>query len=229
MFESRSLTFILYMAAAGFLLGLFSAAATAATPEEFELNEANVKAVEQTARRMARELSPLLEKPIRVAVVERSEPTPMASTISRAGTCVVIVNKTSAAWSNWAMFYSRGKLTAEEVFEFAAAHEIGHCVNKQLPDNAPMQKLSAGRQSETYADLFALAHLAQTKSPEDMKRILDSLISIREGFSSFFFSSHATAGAIKKVYADLVNSAEAEGRNLQETLSYSFDLYAKSA
>ncbi|HEX4856454.1 MAG TPA: hypothetical protein VFV28_06545 [Limnobacter sp.] len=228
MFEWRSLTFFIYMATAGLLLGLFSAAASAAPPQEFQLTDTSVRQVEQTARRMARELSPLLAQPIRVAVVERSEPTPMASTISRSGTCVVIVNKTESAWQNWAMFYTRGKLTAQEVFEFAAAHEIAHCVNKLLPENAPMQTLSAGRQSETYADLFALAHLAQEKSPEDMKRILDSVISIREGFSSFFFSSHATAGAIRKVYEQLLN-AEGTDRSLQETLSLSFDLYAKSA
>lgn len=220
------LKFVATIAAA--LCAICAQPVLAADASEFQLTPANVKQAESVAQRVAKELSPLFDREIQVAVIERREATPMASTVSKLGTCIIIINKTSAAWRNWALFYTRGQLTAEEIYEFAAVHEVAHCVNKQFTNNAPMKQLSEGRDSETYADLFALTHLAQSKQASDMKRIVDSVIHIREGFSGFFAASHSTSGAIKKVYAELLDAVPA-GRNLQQTLSQSINLFQKAA
>ena len=187
----------------------------------------SVQQVEGVSQRAVASLSSLFPNGVRAVVVDRPEPTPMGALVTRAGQCIIVINRTGPAWAQWHFFFERGQLTADEVYEFAALHEIGHCVNKLYPQTVSGLPLKSGRDSETYSDLFALAYMAQTRDAAQMQRIVDSVIRIREGFESFFSSSHATAGAIQRAYAELMGNVAAQ-KSVTEVVVLSADLYRKA-
>jgi len=199
---------------------------------------ASVELAEETSKQVASSIQPLLAKRIRVIRVERSENTPMATAVTKSGICVLMINTTPRAWSQWHYFLGKGKLSQTDAFEFAAAHEIAHCINK--PNTLSLEartsaegaevtglNLPPGRQSETFADLFGLAYMSQSRSADNMRRLLHSVIHIRRSFGGFFFNTHATASSIQKASEALL--AHTQTKNEPNSLvTFSVDLYQQS-
>lgn len=168
-----------------------------ATPE-------NVGRALELTQTVATKLAPLFDLPIKVAALERKEVSPMLSTVSSKGDCIVVINRGKHAWSYWEPFLVHGVLTVDELFEFAALHEIAHCFNKLGPDANYMDYLQAGRPSESFSDIFALSMMSAVREDFEMKRIVDAVIEIRSSYNPVIYSSHNTSKNIRRVYDRLV-------------------------
>ena len=217
-------------------LNMFAGAARAEYQDESYA--ASLDQAELISKKVANDLQPLLAKRIQVVRVERSENTPMATVVTKSGICVLILNTTPSAWAQWHHFMGRGKLSAEDTFEFAAAHEIAHCINKPgtlaqaVRNSAPGMEISglnlpAGKQSETFADLFSLAYMRQQRDSDTMKRILHSVIHVRKGFGGFFFNTHATSKAIEKASEALL-AFTIQPETKVNLVTFSLNLYQKA-
>jgi hypothetical protein len=172
--------------------------------EELHATPENIGRAFELTQAMASKLAPLFDLPIKVAVLERKEVSPMLSTVSSKGDCIVVINRGKHAWSYWEPFLVHGVLTVDELYEFAALHEIAHCFNKLGPDANYMQYLEAGRPSESFSDIFALSMMSDVREDFEMKRIVDAVLEIRASYNSIIYSSHNTTKNIRKVYDQLV-------------------------
>lgn len=199
---------------------------------------ASVELAEEISRQVANSIQPLLAKRIRVIRVDRSETTPMATVVTKSGICVLMINTRPRAWSQWHHFLGNSKLSQTEAFEFAAAHEIAHCINKPNTLSVDVRisaegaevtglNLPPGRQSETFADLFGLAYMSQKRSSDEMRHLLNSVIHIRRSFGGFFFNTHATASSIQRASEALL--ANTQTKNEPNSLvTFSVDLYQQA-
>lgn len=172
--------------------------------EELAASRENISQVHQATLNVARKLAPLFDLPIRVSVLERKEASPMLSTLTTNGECIVVVNRNERAWPQWEPFLTHGVITLEELFEFAALHEIAHCFNKLGPEANYMDFLKPGRPSESFSDIFALSMMSDVREDFEMKRIVDAVIEIRASYNPLLYYTHNTASNIRKVYDQLV-------------------------
>lgn len=172
--------------------------------EELPATPENIGRVFELTQAIANKLAPLFDLPIKVSVLERKEVSPMLSTVSSKGDCIVVINRSKHAWSYWEPFLVHGVLTVDELYEFAALHEIAHCFNKLGPDANYMNYMQPGRPSESFSDIFALSMMSEVREDFEMKRIVDAVIEIRSSYNSLIYSSHNTTKNIRKVYDQLV-------------------------
>ncbi|HEX4855684.1 MAG TPA: hypothetical protein VFV28_02670 [Limnobacter sp.] len=172
--------------------------------EELAASSENISHVQRVTQDVARKLAPLFDLPVKVVVTERKEASPMLSTLTRQGECLVIVNRNEQAWPQWEPFLTHGVITLEELYEFAALHEIAHCFNKLGPDANYMDFLKPGRPSESFSDIFALSMMSDVREDFEMKRIVDAVIEIRASYNPLLYYTHNTAGNLRKVYDLLV-------------------------
>lgn len=165
----------------------------------FEKSEENIQTVLRTVNSVTRSFDSLFNRPIKVVAVERPEATPIAAVVSKKGWCIVVVNTSSSGWKNWNLVFAPNGISKEEAIEFAAAHEVGHCLNKQAAEKSPEQwQMLRGSDSELYADLFALSYLKGTRSQDDFDRLFESIVSFRKQFNFVFHRSHAISSRLLK-------------------------------
>jgi len=200
--------------------------------------EESISLAVDISKSVAKSLQPLLEKPIVVLRVKRNENTPMATVVTKNGTCIVMINAKSEAWSQWHYFLGMAKLNQQDTFEFAAAHEIAHCINKQailsedqsqrmITDDLSSLNLAPGRPSETFADLFGLAYISERRCASDLKNILQAVIKVRRSFGSSWLNTHATSASIIRA-SHLLLSHVHENKKADNLVSFSMALYRKS-
>lgn len=138
--------------------------------------------------------------PFELDVVEypRKERSPLVAIVTKQKSCLLVVNEKEAGWSAWDQFVESTGLPAQEVMAFATLHEIGHCVNRLVHDNG-WQGVSAGQESELFADVYAFAVLAQIFDAERFARLSDGIVKARRAQSGFFWSgSHNTADGLAR-------------------------------
>lgn len=165
----------------------------------FEKNEGNLREVLANVRAVANSLNPLFAQPIKVVSVARPEATPIAVVIHKKLGCIIVVNSSTNGWNNWGLLFNVGTINRKEAIEFAAAHEIGHCLNKEISNNSPEQwSLLTGSDNELYADIFALSYIHGTRSQKDFARIFESTVKFRKQFNFFFNPSHAISARLSK-------------------------------
>jgi hypothetical protein len=172
--------------------------------EELAATGENISQVYDITLNVAKKLAPLFDLPIKVTVLERKEASPMLSTLSAQGGCIVVVNRNRQAWAQWEPFLTHGVITLEELYEFAALHEIAHCFNKLGPEANYMDFLKPGRPSESFSDIFALSMMSDVREDFEMKRIVDAVIEIRASYNPVLYYSHNIVGNLRKVYDELV-------------------------
>lgn len=172
--------------------------------EELPATPQNVARALEITSQIAQKLGPLFDLPVKVTSLERKEISPMLSTVSSKGDCIVVINRGKHAWPYWEPFLTHGVLTVDELYEFAALHEIAHCFNKLGPEANYMSSLKAGRPSESFSDIFALSMMSEVREDFEMKRIVDAVIAIRSSYNPIIYSSHNTSKNLQKVYDQLV-------------------------
>lgn len=172
--------------------------------EELPATPQNVARALEITTQIAAKLGPLFDLPVKVTALERKEISPMLSTVSSKGDCIVVINRGKHAWPYWEPFLTHGVLTVDELYEFAALHEIAHCFNKLGPEANYMDSLQTGRPSESFSDIFALSLMSEVREDFEMKRIVDAVIAIRSSYNPIIYSSHNTSKNLKKVYEQLV-------------------------
>jgi len=172
--------------------------------EELPATPQNVGRALEITNQVAAKLGPLFDLPVKVAALDRKEISPMLSTVSSKGDCIVVINRGKHAWSYWEPFLTHGVLTVDELYEFAALHEIAHCFNRLGPETNYMDSLKAGRPSESFSDIFALSMMSEVREDFEMKRIVDAVIAIRSSYNPIIYASHNTSRNLKKVYDELV-------------------------
>jgi hypothetical protein len=166
---------------------------------EFAVQSVSIETVAEAARRAADKLHFFFDRPIQVATVRRSEATPVASVTSRQGTCIVVVNTRFGAQTQWVHFLKYLPADAYEDFlEAAAAHEIGHCLDRQRSS----ETVRDTQDKETFADAFAMGY-AQSFLPERAALLLRTFVRTRRDLS-LFDHGHDTATVLQTLGAQLL-------------------------
>lgn len=96
-----------------------------------DLETLSPKAVEQIAQEVISTMQPELHTKPTLMITERPEPTPLGALSFPNGKCVVIINTSRHAWSQWGRFLNKdNKDNWNAMIATSVAHEMGHCLRE---------------------------------------------------------------------------------------------------
>ena len=180
-----------------------------------DLEQLPVRQVEQIAKEVILQMQADLPVKPSLTVTKRVEPTPLGALAYLSGKCVIVINTTETAWSQWGRFLNeRNRDLWPQIIAASVAHEIGHCLresreftanyklgestfrgleNTGSPDPQPEMIFKQELFADTVAILYTLEHAG-----DEADNVIRSIMLAREHYGKNE-PTHNTSKVLKQL------------------------------
>ncbi len=180
-----------------------------------DLKQLPAQQVEQIAKEVIHKMQADLHMKPSLTVTKRVEPTPLGALAYLGGKCVIVINTTENAWSQWGRFLNeRNRDVWPQIVAASVAHEIGHCMRESreftasytLTDSTFQGLENTGNSSvqadmifkqELFADAVAVLYTME-HAGENADKVIQAIVQAREHYGKNE-PTHNTSAVLKRL------------------------------